>query len=144
MKSSICSLDTIKCDLPYPSAQLTTGRRHNDLCEDKLSITRIDSTNYRPDLGLATFHEGFLNLKCHYLRYSQDRLTSERQKFYCVLRLDNTPCARTTLVKRHADRASSENLNCKQTRKIEFNEQFISDVKDKTFFDIVLCQFIDR
>ncbi len=143
LKSSISSLVTFNDDLPQPSTQLTNGRRNNDLCESKLFIARIDG-NYQPELGLTKFDEGYLNLKCHYLSYSPDKMSDQRQKFYCVLRLDDTACARTTLARRQADRGNSENLNCRSTKKVEFNEQFILDIKDKACFDVVLCQFIDR
>lgn len=145
-KPSISSstLEIFEDDIPYPSMKLTNERRNNEFDEKKFAISHVDGS-YRSSTLKSIMNEGYLNLRCHYLSCPSDKLTNERQKFYCLIRLDEASCARTTLVKRQSDRDSTEHLSNKRpNNKIEYNEQFILDLQGKAFFDVIMCHFIDR
>ena len=130
------SLDT-DSELPEPAIKLTNGRRISEIDEIK---TQFKILNYSKSDLIETkepIKSGYLNLNFHYLSYESD-LELSREKFYSVVRLDQVPKARSCLIK------PKESEQIKPLKKIEFNEQFILELSDKSYMDIVLCQCIEN
>lgn len=141
-KSSVTSStsELYQEDLPKPAVKLTNSRnRNSELDESKLNVVDVTGRAYSgndPQAG-RLWNQGYLNLSVHYLAGGGQLADSARQKFYCVMRLDEQAVARTCTSKRSTEAKS-------KMHRVDFNEQFMVGLCGKTFFDIVLCHFIEK
>jgi hypothetical protein len=144
-KSSVTSVSSelYQDDLPKASVKLTNSRNRNaEMDESKLKIVEVNGNEGGGMNGLKVgrvWNQGYLNLTVHYLSSNGGDQLSDltRQKFYCVLRLDEQAAARTCSSKRNSETRSGLD-------RVDFNEQFIMGLSGKTCFDIILCRLIEK
>ena len=128
--------------LPAPATKLTNGRKHNELDEDKVNIVKFDHrSNTLGEHVEQAVDRGYLNLTFHHFSIENLEHDLLKQSFYCVVRSDEVCLARTCLVQKEHNEESY--LTC-ANKKLNLNEQFILDLKDRKNFDFVLCRHVDK